>query len=80
MKHWSLAPAYYEAQFSRLFLNLSLKLSYIPTFCGLIKLTNLTIVFYASVRLLIMNFVQMSSSCGPLGDSREDPQTTLTML
>ena len=36
----------------------------------------LTSVFYASVLLLIINFVMTD----PRGDSRVDPQTTLTML
>ena len=40
----------------------------------------LTSVFYASVLLLIMNFVITLSAVDPLGDSRVDPQTTLTMV
>ena len=44
-----------------------------------VKIINkLTSVFHASVLLLIMNFVKVAVD--PRGDSRVDPQTTLTML
>ena len=49
--------------------------------CG--KLFNkLTSVFHASVLLLTMNFVidVIKVAADPRGDSRVDPQTTLTML
>ena len=42
----------------------------------------LTSVFYASVLLLIINFVitlTVKVAVDPRGDSRVDPQTTLTM-
>ena len=40
----------------------------------------LTSVFYASVLLLILNFVIVKVALDPRGDSRVDPQITLTML
>jgi len=48
-----------------------------------ILFNKLTSVFYASVLLLIINFVItliVKVAVDPRGDSRVDPQTTLTML
>ena len=48
-----------------------------------LRFNKLTSVFYASVLLLIMNFVitlVVKVAVDPRGDSRVDPQTTLTRL